>query len=131
MTVFSARFVAACVSIRVKEERSRGFSILLRLRPSESQGKETVQRLRERRRSFSEVDDSIGRKPALETWCRTFADRLSDRRIAIPDRKKESSHEILSHQGHPKRWHCRSRRHRKDATGVVVAVCRGHDAAVG
>src|SRR5207253_1186055 len=54
-----------------------------------------------------------------------------DRGIAIRGSQKESSHEMLSHQGHSKRWHCRSRRHRKDATGVVVAVCRGHDAAVG
>src|SRR6266404_7899733 len=30
-------------------------------------------------------------------------------------------YEELSHQGHSKRWHCRPRRHREDATGVVVA----------
>src|SRR5882724_10289727 len=40
-------------------------------------------------------------------------------------------YENLRHQGHPKRWHCRPRRHRKDATGVVVAPHRGHDAALG
>src|SRR5260370_2725561 len=40
-------------------------------------------------------------------------------------------HEDLSHQGHSQRWHCRPRRHRQDATGVVVALHRGHDSALG
>src|SRR5882724_10202556 len=40
-------------------------------------------------------------------------------------------YEELSHQGHSKRWHCRPRRHREDATGVVVALHRGDDAALG
>src|SRR5258708_5978809 len=40
-------------------------------------------------------------------------------------------YEELSHQGHPKRWHCRPRRHRQDATGVVVALHRGHHSALG
>src|SRR5258708_1058734 len=43
----------------------------------------------------------------------------------------EVFYEELSHQGHPKRWHCRPRRHRQDATGVVVALHRGHDPALG
>src|SRR5260370_798601 len=40
-------------------------------------------------------------------------------------------HEDVSHQGHPKCWDCRPRRHRQDATGVVVALHRGHDPALG
>src|SRR5882762_6741121 len=40
-------------------------------------------------------------------------------------------HEELSHQGHSKRWHCRPRRHRQDPTGVVVALHRGYDPALG
>src|SRR2546421_12533948 len=40
-------------------------------------------------------------------------------------------YENVSHQGHQKRWHCRPRRHRKDATGVVVASHRGYVAAMG
>src|SRR5712664_2952065 len=40
-------------------------------------------------------------------------------------------YEELSHQGHPQRWHCRPRRHRENATGVVVALHRGHDSALG
>src|SRR5207245_4553901 len=40
-------------------------------------------------------------------------------------------HEELSHQGHSKRRHCRPRRHREDATGVVVTLHLGNDAAVG
>ena len=47
------------------------------------------------------------------------------------DRKREVCDEKLSYQGHTKRGHCRPRRHREDATGVVVAVYRGNDAAVG
>src|SRR5207244_1867699 len=38
------RGLTPCVSIRVKEERSRSLSILLRLRRSETQGEETVPR---------------------------------------------------------------------------------------
>ncbi len=44
---------------------------------------------------------------------------------------KGGLYEELSHQGDSKRWHCRPRRHRKDATGVVVALHRGNDAEVG
>src|SRR2546423_12515544 len=40
-------------------------------------------------------------------------------------------HEELSYKGHTKRRHCRPRRHREDATGVVVTLHRGNDAAVG
>src|SRR2546430_6061855 len=43
-TLFRSRGLTPCVSIRVKEERSRSLSILLRLRRSETQGEETVPR---------------------------------------------------------------------------------------
>ncbi len=45
--------------------------------------------------------------------------------------QKGGLHEDVSHQGHPKRGHCRPRRHRQNATGVVVALHRGNDAALG
>src|SRR5260370_33975832 len=40
-------------------------------------------------------------------------------------------HEELSHHGPAQSWDCPPRRHREDATGVVVAFHRGHDSAVG
>ena len=48
-----------------------------------------------------------------------------------PRRRSGGLYENVSHQGHSQRWHCRPRRHRKDATGVVVALHGGHDAALG
>ena len=40
-------------------------------------------------------------------------------------------YEELSHQGHSQRGHCRPRRHRENATGVVVTLHCRHDAALG
>src|SRR5713226_5110320 len=40
-------------------------------------------------------------------------------------------YEELCHQGHSQRWHCRPRRHRENATGVVVDLHRGDDHALG
>src|SRR5580693_1981519 len=43
---------------------------------------------------------------------------------------EKKKHEDISHNGHQKRVRCMPRRHRKDATGVVFALHRGHDTAL-